>query len=67
MTYDDYKTNGELFIKALNDNGIKAEIISNEVIDGIQHITYNFYPKYPIDNIVLHYTMEDGKVTFTEN
>lgn len=66
MTNEDYKTNGELFIKALNDNGIKADIISNEVKDGIHHMIYNFYPKYPVDTIVLNYTMEDGKVTFKE-
>ena len=56
----------EEFIKALNDNGIKAEIISNEIIDGIHYAKYTIYPKMPLEMIKLDYTMVEGKVTFKE-
>jgi len=57
----------EQFIKLLNDNGMKAEITRNEVIEDIHYAEYKFRPKYPIENITIDYEVIDGKINFKEN
>ena len=56
----------ESFVKMLNDNGTKAEITRNEVIDGIHYAKYTICPKIPIENITIDYEVIDGKITFKE-
>ncbi len=56
----------ESFVKMLNENGTKAEITRNEVIDDIHYAEYTICPKYPIENITIDYEVIDGKMNFKE-
>jgi len=57
----------ESWIKALNENGVKAEITTNVVIGDTHYAQFTYCPPKPIENITIDYEVIDGKINFKEN